>query len=327
MSTCMFLLDRQHDRFVVIESRDESVYRPHGFEAARKLGLEHRFSYGPQWHANPILRDRVWTIQAATSPALADVVSGLDIDGGSWLAFHRGTGVYARIFAEAPTGAEFVSPSGLPIDCATADSAQEAVQLLEKRLVPALGGSGKMPGFTMLIADSQDAFVVAFDGRDSVTATAVTDGHPHVLTATGPAADDEFGKRLQDQAEGTQAPSAKLSSWAPWLSVYTGAAADAPDYTDERWLASTYSAVRPPYRDTADSNRYKNVALFPVTDPSQAAWTKSVSIYSARKTGAELFAYNERQLFEYQPLPTDVRRMGLPTTPDDFFVVIANENS
>ncbi|MFI6041623.1 hypothetical protein ACIA8C_08300 [Nocardia sp. NPDC051321] len=319
----MFLLDKPNRRFVVVESRDQSSYRPHGYEAARKLGLAHRFSYGTQWLDNPELGDRVWTIQATTNPALADVVGGLDIDGGTWLAFHRDTGVYSRIFVAEPTPAEFISPYGLPIDCATAESARDAVELLETRLLPALGDVAKMPGFNLLIADPDDAFVVTFDGHDSMTTTSLSDGRTHVLTD----ADDEFGKRIQEQAEQAPAPTEKLSSWAPWLSVYTSADTDAPDYSDESWLANAYSAVRPPYRDTPDADRFKNVALFPVTDPSQAAWTKSVSIYSAGRTGAELFAYNERQLFDYQPLPTDVRHMGFPTTPDDFFVVIANENS
>ncbi|MEU7143548.1 hypothetical protein ABZ942_29190 [Nocardia sp. NPDC046473] len=327
MSTCMFLLDGQHERFVVIESRDGSIYRPHGYEAARKLGLAHRYSYGTQWLDNPELRDQVWTIQATTNPALADVVSGLDIDGGTWLAFHRGTGVYSRIFTEEPTAAEFTAPSGLPIDCATAESARDAVELLETRLLPALGDSVRLPGFHLLIADPHDAFVVAFDGYDSVTTAALADGRPHVLTASDPTADDQFSKRIQNQAEKAPAPTEKLTSWAPWLSAYTSADADAPDYSDESWLANTYSAIRPPYRDTPDTDRYRNVALFPVTDPSQAAWTKGVSIYAAGTMGAELFAYNERQLFDYQPLPTEVRHMGFPTTPDDFFVVIATENS
>lgn len=327
MCTCMFLLDKPNERFVVIESRDGSIYRPHGYEAARKIGLTQRYSYGTQWFDNPELRDRVWTIQATTNPALADVVSGLDIDGGTWLAFHRGTGVYSRIFVEEPIPAEFMSPYGLPIDCATTESARDAVELLETRLLPALGATAKLPGFQLLIADPHDAFVVTFDGRDSVTTASLSDGRPHVLTAASPAADDEFGKRLPDQAEKAATPAEKLTSWAPWLSVYTSADTDASEYSDESWLANTYSTIRPPYRDTPDADRYKNVALFPVTDPSQAAWTKSVSIYSAGRTGAELFAYNERQLFDYQPLPTDVRRMGFPTTPDDFFVVIANENS
>ncbi|PXX71257.1 hypothetical protein DFR70_101679 [Nocardia tenerifensis] len=324
----MFLLDRQNHRFVAVESRDHSIYRPHGFQAARELGLTHRFSYGPHWHDNPELRDRIWTIGNATESASAEVVGGLDIDGGTWLALHRRTGVYCRILTETPDDPEFVSPRGLPIDCATAESAREAVRLLETRLRPALEESGKrMPGFHMLVADPRDAFVVAFDGADSVTATALPDGRPHVLTESGPAADDESGKRLQSLAESAAAPDEKLTSWAPWLTLFASRPDDAPDYSTENWVASAHSTIRPPYRDTEDRNRHKNVALFPVTDPSQAAWTKSVSIYSAGKTGAELFAYNERQLFDYQPLPSDVRRVGFPTTPDDFFVVIANENS
>lgn len=324
MCTCMFLLDRQNERFVAVEARDQSIYRPHGFEAARKLGLEHRFSYGPHWRVNPYLRERVFTIQAANNPALADVEGGLDIDGGTWLAFNRRTGVYCRLFSigwddNTRTGGEFLSPSGLPIDGATADSAQHAVELLEKGLLPALDNTRQLPGFQMVVADSRDAFVVAFDGRDSVTATPLPDGRPHVLTTS-----EEFGKQLQARAESSQAPTEILTSWGPWLSVFTAAGAD---YGDESWAADTNSAIRPPYRNIDDANRYKNAALFPVTEPNQAAWTKSVSIYTAGRTGAELFAYNERQLFDYQPLPTDVRRMGFPTTTDDFFVVIANENS
>ncbi|MEV6559394.1 hypothetical protein AB0M22_27010 [Nocardia sp. NPDC051756] len=320
----MFLLDRQNERFVAVEARDQSIYRPHGFEAARKLGLEHRFSYGPHWRVNPYLRERVFTIQAANNPALADVEGGLDIDGGTWLAFNRRTGVYCRIFSagwddNTRTDSEFLSPSGLPIDGATADSAQHAVELLEKGLLPALDSSRQLPGFQLVVADSRDAFVVAFDGRDSVTTTPLAAGRPHVLTTN-----DEFGKQLQTRAESSQAPTEILTSWGPWLSAFT---ATGTDYGNERWTADANSAIRPPYCNTAGPDRYQNVRLFPETDPSQAAWTKSVSLYSAGKTGAELFAYNERQLFDYQPLPTEVRRMGFPTTTDDFFVVIANENS
>ncbi|WP_107656970.1 NRDE family protein [Nocardia suismassiliense] len=327
MSTCLFLLDSRNARFVAIESRDQSIHRPHGYEAARKLGLAHRFSYGPHWFANPSLRDRVFTIRDAGTPVPAEVVGGLDIDGGSWLAFHRGTGVYCRIFADTAIGDEFVAASGLPMDCVTADSARDAVQLLETRLLPALDGARRMPGFHLVIADSSNAFVVTFDGRDTVAATSLAADRPHVLTETGAAADDEFSKHLQSRAEGVAAPTENLPSWGPWVSVFAGTDADAPDYSDESWLANRHSAIRPPYRDTDDTDRYKNVALRPVTDPSQVAWTKSVTIYSAGRTGAELFAYNERQLFDYQPLPTDVHKMGFPTTTDDFFVVIANENS
>ena len=41
MSTCLFLLDRESGRFVALETRDQSLYRRHGFEAARRLGLTH----------------------------------------------------------------------------------------------------------------------------------------------------------------------------------------------------------------------------------------------------------------------------------------------
>ncbi|WP_338758240.1 hypothetical protein V7968_26550 [Nocardia vulneris] len=334
----MFFLDSADGRFVAIESRDHSIYRPHGFEAARALGLAQPFSYGPHWQDNPDLRKKAWTVQAADSPELADVVSGLDIDGGSWLAFHRRTGVYCRIFtpewddhtrsdtAGNSTAAELIAPGGLSLDCATAASAEHAVELLRTRLVSALGDSGTLFAFHLVIADPQHAFVVAFDSRETVTVTPMAAGRPQVLTTAGPAG-DEFGRGLQQRAETAEAPGAKLTSWAPWLSVFAGIETGAPDYSEAGWTADRYSAIRPPYRESTDADRYKNVTLFPVTDPRHIAWTKSVSIYSAGQTGAELFAYNERQLFEYQPVPADVRRMGFPTTPDDFFVVIANTNS
>ncbi len=339
MCTCMFFLDSAGERFVAIESRDHSIYRPHGFEAARKLGLNQPSSYGTHWQDNPDLRKKVWTVQAADNPESADVVGGLDIDGGSWLAFHRRTGVYCRVFTPEwddhtrsdSTGnsaaAELIAPGGLSLDCATAASAEHAVELLRSRLVPALGDSGTLLPFHMVIADPHHAFVVAFDGRETVTATEMADGRPHVLTTAASAGEEEFGRSLQQRAETAEAPGEKLTSWAPWLSVFAGIEPKAPDYSATGWTADRYSAIRPPYRAGADADRYKNVTLFPVTDPRQIAWTKSVSIYSAGQTGAELFAYNERQLFEYQPVPADVRRMGFPTTPDDFFVVIANTNS
>lgn len=343
MCTCMFLLDRANERFVAIEARDNSIYRPHGFEAARRLGLTQPFSYGAHWHENSDLRKKVWTVQAAESPELAEVVSGLDIEGGSWLAFHRRTGVYCRIFTpewdehgradatgDAVSGApgvELLAPGGLSFDCATAPSAEQAVELLRTRLLPAVGDSGKLFAFHLVLADPHNAFVVSFDGRDTVTATPFTDDRPHVLTAADPAGADEFGRRLAERAQGVEAPTEKLTSWAPWLSVFTATEPGAPDYADQNWTAERYSAIRPPYRDTADEFRYKNATLFPTSDPRRIAWTKSVSIYSAGQTGAELFAYNERQLFEYQPVPADAGRMGFPTTPDDFFVVTANTNS
>jgi len=303
VSTCLFLLDRESGRFVALETRDESLYRRHGFEAARQLGLTHRYSYGPHWFDGPELRRSIWTVRDLSGSALAEVSGGLDVDGGSWLTFHRGTGIYCRMLTGTPEDrpaiprrrAVTVSPSGLPVECATADSARAAAELLTAQLVPALGNSGgTMPGFRLLIADQRDVCVVTFDGRDAVTAEFVTDDRPRVLTTSGPA--DQLAKRI----ESVSAPTGELYSWGPWLSACAADDLDPPIF-------------RPPFRTSPE--------------PDAIAWTKSVSIYSADRMGTEFFAYNERQLFDDQPVPTDVHRMGFPASPDDFYVGIARADT
>lgn len=304
MSTCLFLLDRESGRFVALETRDQLLYRRHGFEAARRLGLTHRYSYGPHWFDDPRLRQLIWTVRDLSDSALAEVTGGLDVDGGSWLTFHRGTGIYCRMLTEAPEHrpamlqhhAATVSQSGLPVECATADSARAAAELLTERLVPALERSGEtMSGFRLLIADQREVCVVTFDGRDAVTTEFVTGDRPRLLTTSGPA--DQLEKRI----ESTAAPTGSLYSWVPWLSACAADDLDLPVF-------------RPPFRTSPAGS-------------DDIAWTKSVSIYSAGRTGTELFAYNERHLFDDQPVPTDVRRMGFPATPDDFYVTIARADA
>lgn len=300
MSTCLFLLDRESGRFVALEARDQSLYRRHGFEAARRLGLTHRYSYGPHWFDDPQLLELLWTVRDLSDSALAGVSGGLDIDGGSWLTFHRGTGIYCRMLTETsePRPATLQhravtrSPSGLPVECATAESARAAVELLTEQLVPALENSGEMmPGFQLLIADQRDVYVVTFDGRDALTTEVVTGDRPRMLTTSGLA--DQLAKRVESIA----APTGELYSWGPWLSACAADDLDVPIF-------------RPPFRTSP-------------TDPDGIAWTKSVSMYSADRTGTEFFAYNERQLFDDQPVPTDIHQMGFPATPDDFYVAIA----
>lgn len=300
MSACLFSLDRESGRFVALETRDQSLHRQHGFEAARRLGLSHRYSYGPHWFDDPELRKSIWTTRDLSGSALADVSGGLDIDGGSWLTFHRGSGIYCRLLTEIPGhrppmlphGAVTVSPSGLPVECATAGSARAAAELLTERLVPALERSGDgMTGFRLLIADQRDVCVVTFDGRDAVTTDFVTDDRPRILTTSGPS--DQLAKRVESIA----APTGSLYSWGPWLSACAADDLDLPIF-------------RPPFG----------------TSPAESddiAWTKSVTMYAADLSGTELFAYNERHLFDDQPVPTDVHAMGFPATPDDFYVTIA----
>ena len=304
MSTCQFLLDRGSGRFVALETRDQSLYRRHGFEAARRLGLTHRYSYGPHWSDDPQLRKSIWTVRNLSDSALAEVNGGLDIDGGSWLTFHRGTGIYCRMLTEAPEHrpailqhrATKVSPSGLPVECATADSARAAAELLTERLVPALENSGEMmPRFRLLIADQREVCVVTFDGRDAVTTESVTDDRPRMLTTSGPA--DQLAKRIESVA----APTGSLYSWGPWLAACAADDLDLPIF-------------RPPFPTSPGGS-------------DDMVWTKSVSIYSADRTGTELFAYNERHLFDGQPVPTDIDRMGFPATPDDFYVTIARADA
>jgi hypothetical protein len=304
MSTCLFLLDKESERFVALETRDQSLYRRHGFEAARRLGLTHRYSYGPHWFDDPELRKSIWTVRDLSDSALAEVSGGLDIDGGSWLTFHRSTGIYCRMPTEIPEHrpailqqrAVTVSPSGLPVECATADSARAAAELLTEQLVPALENSGEtMPGFRLLIADQREVCVVTFDGRDAVTTECVTDDRPRILTTSGPA--DQLAKRI----ESIPAPTGSLYSWGPWLSACAADDLDLPIF-------------RPPFRTSP-------------AEPDDIAWTKSVSIYSADRTGTEFFAYNERHLFDDQPVPTDIHRMGFPATPDDFYVAIARADA
>lgn len=300
MSTCLFLLDRESGRFVALETRDQSLYRKHGFEAARRLGLTHRYSYGPHWFDDPVLQESIWTVRDLRDSELAEVCGGLDIDGGSWLTFHRGTGIYCRLLTETPEhrpatlqdGAVPISPSGLPVECATAESARAAAQLLTEQLVPALERSGQtMPKFQLLIADQRDVYVVTFDGRDVPTSDVVADARPRMVTTSDQS--DQLAKRI----ESIPAPTGNLYSWGPWLSACAADGLDVPIF-------------RPPFRTSP-------------TEQDEDAWTKSVSIYSADRTGTELFAYNERQLFDDQPVPADILRMGFPATPDDFYVVIA----
>jgi hypothetical protein len=304
VSTCLFLLDRQSGRFVALETREQSLYRPHGFEAARRLGLTHRYSYGPHWFDDPELRKLIWTVRGLSDSALAEVSGGLDIDGGSWLTFHHSSGIYCRMLTEMPAHrsamlqhrAVTVSPSGLPVECATGDSARTAAELLTEQLVPALENSGQiMAGFRLLIADQRDVYVVTFDGRDAVTIEVVTDDRPRILTTSGSA--DQLAKRI----ESITAPTGNLYSWGPWLSACAADDLDLPIF-------------RPPFRTSP-------------AEPDDIAWTKSVSIYSADRTGTEFFAYNERQLFDDQPVPTDIHRMGFPATPDHFYVVIARADA
>jgi len=303
MSTCLFSLDRASGRFVALETRDQSLYRRHGFEAARRLGLAHRYSYGPHWFDDPELLESIWTVRDISDSGLAEVSGGLDVDGGSWLTFHRGTGIYCRMLTETAEHrparpqhpAVTVSPTGLPVECATAESARAAADLLTGQLVPALESSGEtMPGFQLLIADQRDVYVVTFDGRDVSATQVATDDRPRILTTSGPA--DQLAKRI----ESTTAPTGSLYSWGPWLSACAAEDLDVPIF-------------RPPFRTSPD-------------EPDGIAWTKSVSLYSANGAGTEFFAYNERQLFDDQPVPVDIHRMGFPATPDDFYVVIARAN-
>jgi hypothetical protein len=298
------LLARETGRFVALETRDQSLYRRHGFEAARRLGLTHRYSYGPHWFDDPELRKLIWTVRDLGDSALAEVSGGLDIDGGSWLTFHRGTGIYCRLLTAAPEHrpaipqhrAVTVSPSGLPVECATADSARAAAELLTEQLVPALESSGEaMAGFRLLIADHLDVYVVTFDGHGALTTEIVTDDRPRILTTSDTA--DQLAQRI----ESITAPTGDLYSWGPWLSACAADDLDLPIF-------------RPPFRTSHG-------------EPDDIAWTKSVSLYSADRTGTEFFAYNERQLFDDQPVPTDIHRMGLPATPDDFYVVIARADT
>jgi hypothetical protein len=180
----------------------------------------------------------------------------------------------------------------LPVECATAESARAAAELLAEHLVPALEKSGEtMPGFQLLIADQRDVYIVTFDGRDVSTTELVTDDRPRILTTSGPA--DQLAKRIESIAS----PSGNLYSWGPWLSACAADDLDVPVF-------------RPPFRTSP-------------TEPGAIAWTKSVSMYSADGTGTEFFAYNERQLFDDQQVPADIHRMGFPATPDDFYVAIA----
>jgi hypothetical protein len=292
MSTCLFRLDGASGRFVVLETRDQSLYRPHGFEAARRLGLAHRCSYGPHWFDNPEVRGSIWTVRDLGDSELAEVSGGLDADGGSWLAFHRGTGVYCRLLTDVPERrGGTVSPGGLPVECAAAGSARAAAELLAERLVPALERAGEtMPGFRLLLADHREVCAVTFDGRDAVTMEPVTSDRPRTLTASGTM------DALAERVESIPAPTGGLYSWGPWLSACAAEDLDPPIY-------------RPPH-PTASA------------EPDGMAWTKSVTLYAADRTGTEFFAYNERQLFDGQPAPAHIDRMGFPKTPDDFYVLI-----
>ncbi|WP_282785703.1 hypothetical protein [Nocardia sp. CC201C] len=316
MCTCVFLLDDKAARFLAIESHDQSVYRPHGFEAARALGLHARYSYGPHWHDNPELRQRVPTGHIPDRDALSDVVGGLDADGGTWLAFNRRSGVYCRLLTtEAATAV-----ATLPILCASAASARHAVHLVEELAAPDTEAAAIT--YRLLIADAHDAWVVAVDGPAEATTTALAPGVPHLLTTADPPDGSALGKRLVDRLTRLPAPTGRPDSWGAWLSVYTGADDPGPDYGSQAWAAYSHSAVQPPFVTTGD-DLHRNASLFAPANPYDVAWTASVSLYAAALDGAELFAYNERQLFPDQPVPTEVTRMGFPATPDDFFVSLA----
>ncbi|WP_280356026.1 hypothetical protein [Nocardia otitidiscaviarum] len=317
MCTCVFLLDDKAARFLAIESREQPVHRPHGFEAARRLGLHPRCSYGPHWHDNPELLQRIPASRIPNSDALADVVGGIDAEGGTWLAFNRRSGVYCRLLTTGTAAPAAVTT--LPILCATAESARHAVHLVEE-LPPADTDTATL-AYRLLIADGHDATVIAVDGP-AVTTTALPPGVPHLLTTAEPTDGGALGKRLVDRLTRLPAPTGSLESWGPWLSVYTGADEPGPDYHSPAWTAYTYSAVQPPFITTATES-HKTAAAFAAESPDEVEWTASVSLYAARPDGVELFAYNERQLFPYQPVPTEVARMGFPATPDDFFVPVA----
>ncbi|MFI9504528.1 hypothetical protein [Nocardia sp. NPDC052566] len=287
MSTCMFLIDAGAERFVAIEARDEAAYRTHGYEAARGLGVQHPYSYGPHWFDHPALLQRHWLISRPDNTEFAEIVGGIDEDGGSWLAFHRRTGVYCRIFTEYP------SYGDLPLTCAAAESAEAAVALLTERLLPALARSPKIVHpFQMLIADHGGASVVGFDG-ESVTIQRPVAEHPCVVGNSGIDTESTLAQSLRGPVELTPAPAGQPSTWG-------------------RWVTAFQPALHPPYSKGGNG----------FGDAEQIHWTKSVSIYSADRAGAELFAYNERHVINQQPMPTVVSRMGFPATPNDFFALI-----
>ncbi|WP_306361337.1 hypothetical protein [Nocardia sp. CC227C] len=315
MCTCVFLLDDKAARFLAIESHDQSVYRPHGFEAARQLGLRVRYSYGPHWHNNPELRRRFPASRIPDPDALSDVVGGIDAEGGTWLAFNRRSGVYCRLLTTATAAAV----TTLPILCATAESAGHAVRLVEE--LPSVDTDALT--YRLLIADGHDAAVIAVDGPAEVTTTALAPGVPHLLTTADPTDGNALGKRLVDRLTRLPAPTGKLDSWSAWLSAYTAADEAGPGYGSPAWAAYSYSAVQPPFVTTGDQV-HRNASIFAPPSPDHVAWTASVSLYAAGPDGVELFAYNERQLFPDQPVPTEVTRMGFPATPDDFFVCLAS---
>ncbi|RDI60329.1 hypothetical protein DFR76_11661 [Nocardia pseudobrasiliensis] len=315
MCTCMFLLDEKAGRFIAAESREHSPYRPHGFDAARKLGLHPRYSYGPHWHDNSGLAERARTIPAPDRAALADVFGGIDAEGGAWLAFNSRTGVYCKLF-ESDYGTVDSITHELPIACAVHESSRAAADFAAEILGR---DDAAVPPSRMLIADGREMFVLARDEAGAVTTTPLAAGAPHVLSTAG----DGLAERLAQRATTVPAPTGELYSWGPWLSAYTDPGADGPEYHDKAWTAFSTSAVQPPFV-TAGDDLHRNASLFPPANPENVAWTKSVTIYSTGPGGVELFAYNERQLFPDQPVPSEVTRMGFPAAPDDFFVALAH---
>lgn len=327
MSTGIFLLDAENERFLSIETREHSAYRPHGYEAARRLGSSHPYSYGPHWFDHPELLERHWTIQPPGELKLGDVIGGIDETGGSWLSFNRATGVYCRLFTDAGSTGEFASPGALTVTAAAAASAEEAAALLTERLVPALGqAAASLPGFHLLIADHRGGLLVHFDGKESVTTQPLPAGQPTIIGPSGIDTTSGLALSLLGRLAQAPAPGRQLSSWGPWIAACQSGETPEIRYGSEDWSAFRFSVFQPPYISGGPNDR-RNASLFPAEDRDRIEWTKSVSLYAAGRGGTELFAYNERQLINDQPLPTEPSRMGFPVNPNDFFTLIAGAES
>ncbi|HEX5568734.1 MAG TPA: NRDE family protein [Streptomyces sp.] len=331
---------------VVYETRDQSIYAAHGVQAARQLGINSELSYDTFWCDNPSLFESLWTFSASAGQHRgAPVIGGLDRGGGTWVAAHRTTGVYARILVaptesgalgESPTEADrnkrsragYVSRSGVCLDAVslpTAEAAADAmVNLLPRELVRA---GARMQPFYLLVGDASSAWVIYHsDTGAAPTAQRVTPG-THVLSVRGlDSPQAALTEVLHDRLAGVPLPGRDPVTWNPWLRMfaaspwlYDGTGEEAvPSYGSDSWRAHRHSAVQPPYLNTPDHTRHARAQWPGEVDAARVEWTKSTTCTAIGPEGLALMMFEERHLRPGAPWPSRVADMSFPETADDY---------
>jgi len=275
----------------------------------------------------------------------------LDQGGGTWVAVHEATGVYARILVaptesgalgEAPTEADrtnrsragYVSRSGVCLDAVTFPTAESAAAGLVRQLPGALVRDGvRMQPFYLLVADAASAWVIFHpDTSASPVAQRVTPG-TNVLSVRGlntpqAALTDVLRARLSRVPLPQQDP----VTWNPWLRAFAahpwlhdGAepgtpGSGTPAYGSDEWRAHRHSAVQPPYLNTPDHTRHTRAPWPGEVDPARVEWTKSTTCTVVGAEGLALMMFEERHVAPGAPWPSRVDGMSFPQTADDYDV-------